>query len=431
MKFLKSIIINISSFCIAFIFAPIIFFAALGIRIFGNKIKDKPRLVWGSDPILNNHYWSRAMKELSFKSQTFTTDFYDSINKRGDWDLILSEKYVGVLSIVKPYLAFLFSMFKYDLFFISFNGYFIGQTPLKYLQAFFLKLANKKIVVIAYGGDSYIYNRIRSVSIIHALQMSYPKASRNQVEISTNVDYWVKNADAILPSFMGPDGFGRWDILIPSTLFIDIYKWEPSSRNSIANGSNKSVIIAHAPNHRGFKGTEFIIDTIKKLQKEGLKVELKLIEKVQNDEVRRILQNDVDILIEQLIFNGHGLNGIEGMASGITTISNLESETYIRPFRRWSYFGECPLVSATPENLIDVLRKLINNPDLRKELGIAGRKYIEKYHGIDSAQYLFTNVIDYVYDKKDSLINLYHPILGLYPNRIPKIQHPLYENKII
>jgi len=152
---------------------------------------------------------------------------------------------------------------------------------------------------------------------------------------------------------------------------------------------------------------------------------------MQNSEVRDVLAQEADILIEQIICTGHALNGLEGMASALPTISNLEDEVYTLPWRRWSYFSECPLVSGTPENLVDVLRKLVTKPELRHELGKASRSYVEKYHGLDSAQYLFSNVIDYVYGRKESLINLYHPILGEYPNRSPRVQHPLVNNRII
>ena len=112
-------------------------------------------------------------------------------------------------------------------------------------------------------------------------------------------------------------------------------------------------------------------------------------------------------------------------------ISNLEDENYILPMRRWSYFSECPIVSATPENLIDVLRKLITRPELRKMLGCAGRQYAEKYHGMDSAVHLFEAVIDLASGRRDSLINLYHPLLGDYPRRKPRVEHPLVNNRIV
>jgi hypothetical protein len=261
--------------------------------------------------------------------------------------------------------------------------------------------------------------------------MSYPLASRQQHRVARDVEYWTKHADAVLPGFMGPDGFGRWDVLIPSQLFIDLELWNASKKLNQADGLVDEVVIVHAPNHRGFKGTEFVVHAVDELRKEGLNIRLELLEGIQNQQVRRMLETDADILVEQLIFTGHGMNGLEGLASGLPVISNLEDETYILPIRRWSYFSECPIVSATPESLVDVLRKLVTRPELRHQLGTAGRAYVEKYHGLDSAQYLFSNVLDYVYERKDSLINLYHPLLGQYPNRLPKIQHPLVNNRIV
>lgn len=404
---------------------------AIYVRIVDSNSVKKPRLVWGSAPIINNSYWSRAMVKCGFDSETFTTDFFSTINKRDDWDRIIKEEYRWAPRPTKPFIAFVESLFRYDVFFLSFNGFFIGSTPVRHLQAQLLKIANKKIVVLPYGSDSYVYRNIRSTSTLHGLLMSYPLASRQQEAIAKNVEYWTQHADVILPGFMGPDGFGRWDALIPSHLFIDLELWQPSNRLSQANGIDGDVVIVHAPNHRGFKGSEFVFDAVNKLKEQGLKIEFKVLEKMQNHQVRGILEKEADILVEQLLFTGHGMNGLEGLASGLPTISNLEDDTYITPLRRWSYFGECPLVSATPEKLIEVLRKLITRPELRRKLGHAGRAYVEKYHGLDSAQYLFTNVIDYVYGRKNSLINLYHPLLGEYPNRSPKIQHTLVNNRIV
>ena len=429
MKNIKRLLYRTGSLGLSVIFLPILFIFSAVARL-KQADRNKPRLVWGSTAIINNSYWSRAMVKAGFNSETYTGDFFSTINKRQDWDRILPEEFPHVWWPIKPYFAFLTSLFRYDVFFLSFNGFFIGNTILRSCQAFLLKLADKKIIVIPYGSDSYVYRNIRSVGLLHGLLMSYPAASMQQERILRDVQYWVKHAHAVLPGFMGPDGFGRWDALIPSQFMIDLQIWEASKRNSPSKGDNEDVVIVHAPNHRGFKGTEFITQAVDQLRMQGLRVKLLLLEKIQNDEVRRILQEEADILVEQIIFTGHAMNGLEGMASGLPTISNLEDENYLMPMRRWSYFEECPLVSATPENLIDVLGKLVTRPELRKQLGRAGREYVEKYHGYDSAQYLFTNVIDYVYGRKESLINLYHPLLGEYPNRSPKIQHPLVNNRI-
>lgn len=416
----------ISSTC----FLPMAMICALIVRL-KYKIPLKPRIVWGSTPIINNSYWSRALDKAGYSSETYTLGFYSVINSRQDWNRLLSEQYRWLPMRARPYCAFIHSLFLYDIFCISFDGFFIGNTPARYCQALLLRFAKKKIVVIPYGSDSYVYKNIRSVSTMHGLLMSYPMASRNQYMIEKNVEYWTKNSDLMLTGCMGPDGFGRWDALLPSTLFIDLDLWKESRKFSHANGINEEVVIAHAPNHRGFKGSEFVIEAVKILRDEGLNINLKLLEGIQNECLRNILELEADILIEQLIVTGHGMNGLEGLASGLPTISNLEDDSYILPFRRWSYFSECPIVSATPESIVQVLRKLVTSPQLRHKLGRAGRTYVEKYHGLDSAQYLFTNVIDYLYNRKESLINLYHPLLGEYTNRSPKISHPLVNNHIV
>jgi predicted metal-dependent TIM-barrel fold hydrolase len=91
-----------------------------------------------------------------------------------------------------------------------------------------------------------------------------------------------------------------------STLCIDLDKWPGTNRHSIADGfSGVPVVIAHAPNHRGFKGTEFLIEAVKNLSDEGLKVELILLENFQNSIVREVLSLRADILVEQLIYPGY------------------------------------------------------------------------------------------------------------------------------
>lgn len=425
-KIYKAVLLPISLF-----FAVLIGIVGVIMFLFLRRnVPLKPKIVWGSTPLINNSYWSKAMKASGYYSRTFTFDFFSIINRREDWDWILNEKYPLLPNMIKPFIGFLHSVFVFDVFVVSADGYFLGNTFLKHFEVFFLKLYNKKIVLIPYGSDSYVYRELRSTGLLHGLLMSYPNFAIQQGAIKKRRDQWIKYSDVVIPGFMGPDGFGRWDLLCVSPLVLDLNYWGKTLRRNASDGRSGTVLIAHAPNHRGFKGTEFVIDAIKKLQSEGLLVELLLLEKLQNSEVRDKFTFEIDILVEQLVFTGHGMNGIEGLASGIPTISNLENEDYILPLRRWSYFGECPLVSATPENLVDVLRKLVTRPELRHQLGDAGRAYVEKYHGLDAAQYLFTNVIEYVYGRKESLINLYHPLLGEYPNRSPKIQHPLNNNRI-
>lgn len=391
----------------------------------------KPRLVWGSDPIINNRYWSQAMRQAGFESETFTVSFYPSISNRAEWDEILTEKFGRLPFQGKVVLAFCLSLFRYDVFFFGYNGYFIGATPIRKLQALAFRIARKKTVLIPYGADYFVYRRIKGTTLVHALLLSYPRHALRQRQIADQLDYWTRNGDVVIPGMMAPDGSGRWDVLAPSSLTVDTQRWKPSGRRSDADGTNAPVVVVHAPNHRGFKGSEFVIDAVERLRDEGLQIELRLLEKLQNDVVRQIFCNEADILVEQLIATGHGFNAVEGMAAGLAVISNLEDTQYTLPFRRWSFLNECPIASASPETVVDVLRQLVTRPDIRRQLSDASRAYAEKYHSSEAAQFLFTRVLDHLAGRDVDLLNLYHPLKGSFPRERGRVEHPLRDSKIV
>lgn len=403
------------------------------------KFNQKPRLLWGPVPILNSKYWSNALKEVGYISDTLMTHNYGA-NKKEDFDYYLgdfskqgkfSSKY---LSHFSPYFDFIKAIENYDIIHIPCTGFILSETNtiLKRYELKLLKMAQIKLVVISYGGDFYRYSRIRSPLLINVLLKSYPDAARVENEIQENVDRWVQNADIFLPS-IALDGIGRWDVVTPSTLVLDTHKWTPSVKRTNFNGSDGVVKIMHTPNHRGFKGTDFIIKACKELNEEGLQVELILIEGRSNDEVAELMQNDADILAEQLIFNGYALSGLEGMSSELPVLANLDIPEYTELFYLYSFLDECPILSTSPYSIKDNLRLLITNPDLRMQLGKAGRKYVEKYHSNKTAQFMFSEIYKKIWYNEDvNLMELFEPLKeNSYNNKSEKIEHPLAQGKLI
>jgi len=408
---------------------PFVFAVALFSRAIHHSRLDSPRIVWGSTPLINNIYWSMALRHAGFKSETFMFNHY-SINKRSDFDRLLVEEFRWCPVPLRPYLGFISALLNYEVVVTSFSGFMLVTPILRRLQAVIFNVAGIKTVVMPFGSDAYVYSRIRSSTLLHGLLMSYPAASREQRKIGRDVDYWCSHADVLIPGVMGMDGIGRWDVVVPSALSLDLENWFPTHPMSAADGRLETVTVCHSPNHWGFKGTEFIIEAVEQLRREGLLVDLRILEGLSNEEVRRLLREDVDILVDQIVFTGHGMSALEGMASGLPVVCNLEDEHYLLPARRWSFFGECPLVSAEPENLVRVLRELVTKPELRTELGNLGRQYVEKYHGLDSSIFLFTAVIDYLYGRRVSLMDLYHPLTSDYVKRLPRIVPPLEKNRL-
>jgi len=137
-----------------------------------------------------------------------------------------------------------------------------------------------------------------------------------------------------------------------------------------------TVNIVHAPNHRHYKGTDYLLQVVDKLQREGFKLELVLVEKIPNREALRLYEQ-ADIVADQFLIGGHGILAIEAMALGKPVICYIRKQEYLlQP-------EECPIVNANPDNLEEVVRYLVENPEKRCELGRLGRSYVEKYFSIE------------------------------------------------
>jgi len=108
-----------------------------------------------------------------------------------------------------------------------------------------------------------------------------------------------------------------------------------------------------------------------------LPVELDVVENTRHDEaVERYKQ--ADIVVDQLNAGWYGVFALECMALGKPVLTYLHEEA-VR--RTEDAFGvELPLVPTTKETLAEDLRALLNEPQLRDEIGQRSRAYVERVH---------------------------------------------------
>lgn len=132
-------------------------------------------------------------------------------------------------------------------------------------------------------------------------------------------------------------------------------------------------LIIHAPTDTNVKGTEYVLDAIKRLERKSLSFEFKLIEKMQHEEALKLYRT-ADIIIDQLLIGSFGIFSLEAMALGKPVVC------YIRDGMDGKYPGKLPIVNANPDTLYDTLKYLIKNPEKRYKIGYRGRRYIEKHH---------------------------------------------------
>lgn len=347
------------------------------------------RVIFGVSPLISNIYWCRALRQNGLDARTWMTST-PSILSEDSFDVDFSQRF-GALAPVAMAVYFLKTLARPTLVFTTCDGFLLGTSILWRLEAHLLAAGKSRIVVVPYGGDAYVYSEVRSDMTRQALQFSYPGAARNQRQISRHVHYWVRNADIFIPGVMHADGFGRADVVTPSPFCIDLDEWVPAPRKSDKD-QRKPLVVTHAPNHRGFKGTEFVVKAVENLVKEGLEMELHLLERKSNAEVRRVLLEDSDIHVEQLIADGYAFNAVEAMAARVPVIANLENREFTTPLRTWSFLSQCPIVSASPETIEAVLRDLYHNRSKLDGVGLLSREYVSRYHSLESFRVLYSAI---------------------------------------
>jgi hypothetical protein len=408
-------------------------FVALTILIAVCLPKRRQKFIWGPTPIISNQYWADALREAGYDSIVLlsTVPAVRRSTMSGLYYHDLVPRWVrpgGLRRLLGRCFALNYILRQGRVIHLSFQGGPLGDTIFWRLEAYLLRWAGVKTIVMPFGSDAYMASRVLDISVRHGLLLSIPNMVQREVQIAKRVAYWSQQADIAMSWFM-VDGLGRWDVACFSGICLDTNEWQAKTHYSPYDGRNGPVRVVHTPNFRGFKGTEFLLQAAQELQAEGLHVEVVLLEKVPNSEVRELMPQ-MDILMEQLLI-GYALSGMEGMASGLPVLSNLDNEVYTRLFRRYGYLNECPILSTTPETIKEQLRTLVTNPALREQLGRAGRQYVEKYHSFRAAQYLFGSIYDKLLEGKEvDLMNLFHPLKSEYNRQPPHIDHPLIENHL-
>lgn len=417
---------------VSIIFLPILLITAI---IYRYK-KKKLYVFGGYQPILNFKYWSTALK-TKLPTVTIVNGVYH-INQKSDFDLYFSDftpKFFRALQLIEKrvsnhigrYFALIYVLMNAKSIHMSYCGFALYESIIEPLEPILFKLAKINTIILPYGGDCYMYSKIDNLSLRNVLLAKYPYFGKNETLVKNRVRRWQKHADIIMTGAQ-TEGIGFWSITPFNMLCIDSNNIKYKS-NNIRSSSNKKFKIAHSSNHRIIKGTEYLIKAVNSLQIKGYDVSLEIIEGKKNNEVLEILRGS-DLLADQFIMGYYGLSAIEGMMLGLPVLCNLENNEYLTLGRRYSFLGECPIISTTPESIEQNIEVLINNPDLREKLGKAGQIFVEKYHSYRTANYIFTSIYDFLDGKNIDLMNIFHPVLSKYNNSSEPVEHPLIDNQI-
>jgi len=265
-------------------------------------------------------------------------------------------------------LLFLYSLATCDVFIFTFGSSILPR----FIDYPIIKLFRKKIISVFLGSEIrhwYAYEQEMCFLGMYDDVEPYIKYVQNQPGVSLQnkleiIQAAEKYADLILSLPSMSQLLNRPYMRINVPLDLHQYNFNITT--------NEIPMVVHAPTDRGVKGTNFVLTAIEHLQQEGIEFNFKLIENMSNTKVRQLLA-DSEIVIDQLFSHSLGTLALEAMASGNVVLARFTPAYTLIP-------SDCPVVNVNKDTLVEQLRNILLDRDLRLKLAHEGRRYVEKYH---------------------------------------------------
>ncbi len=258
--------------------------------------------------------------------------------------------------------------FKYDIF----HFYYGTSLFPKNFDLRFYRLFGKKVIMEYLGSDIQGYDvSVRKYRWTNVTHMVRPGEGRqNDATIARRIEFQKKYIDKTLVCAPVYSEFSPDSEVLALAIDLDTTSFVPMP------AFDGTFRIMHAPTHRGFKGTAFIIKAIDELRAEGFSIDFDLVEGVRHDELMERYRA-CQIFIDQIMGGWYGTATIEAMGIGRPVVVSIR-ESY---FQYIDFGNRIPAVHADPECIVEVLRGLLNKGyDELTKLGLESRKFVEEYH---------------------------------------------------
>lgn len=243
-----------------------------------------------------------------------------------------------------------------------------GHTILPFaLDALLFRLAKIPTVITWGGGDSRIISiaasinpyffRFEEPSKDRAIRRNLARLSRYGVTVSTDPEMalYMQGFFENVHTFRAPIDLANLTLAYPSL-------------------DNDVPTFLHIPTHPFVKGTVHIRYAFKRLQDEGYKFKPMLLDAhFSQIEMRKII-SECDVYVDELRCGSYGYTALEAAGSGKPTM------TFICDAALAGFPREIPFINTHADNLYENLKLLIVNPQLRHDIGVRSREYVETQH---------------------------------------------------
>ncbi|MFI5710754.1 glycosyltransferase family 4 protein [Kribbella sp. NPDC051620] len=131
-------------------------------------------------------------------------------------------------------------------------------------------------------------------------------------------------------------------------------------------------VVLHAPSASALKGSAFVDPVLTDLDARGL-IKYQRVQNVPHPELVAMVK-DADIVVDQLLLGSYGVFACEAMAAGRITVGHVAD--HIRDLLP----TDLPIVESTPDDLTEVIERLVAEREESRKVADAGTRYIREVH---------------------------------------------------
>ena len=153
----------------------------------------------------------------------------------------------------------------------------------------------------------------------------------------------------------------------------------------------QKVIISHSPSVRSKKGTEMIIEAVRRLQDEGFRVELDIIEGVSNAEcVQR--KRRATLFIDQISDTGYyGISALEAMQFGVPVMAHISEQAIAQSEGK---LNGLPVirVNKSATSVYFTLKHYLENMGELADLSILTKHWADTFHSYEQVGAMWSEI---------------------------------------
>lgn len=352
----------------------------------------------GPLPLINSVFHKAALQRFGYDCETFA---YNPFYITREFDRV--EDWSACPRIVRRWKLLRFAMrylFRYRCLYLYFNGHILGTSTrwLWRIEPWLLKVAGVKTVILAYGADVQDMRRSPNLVFRHGMNVDYPQFFRQYDRITAMVDLWSRRADHVTGGCEWVDYQTRWDTLMLAHFSIDPDRLrnrlaqQLQAYEAIRDDTSRALRVVHACNHKAVKGTSALQKAVKKLQDEGLQIELIEFYRVDHDRVLREMAL-ADVVADQFIVGWYAMFTLEALSLGKPVLCYLREDLIdLYTYAELIDPGEIPILNTNLRSIEERLRQLCLDRSQIKQIGSAGLAFVRKHHSTESVGRVFDRI---------------------------------------